>query len=155
MAVVVPNNNTDVKVEQNWDRYRVSVNDIEKQTGCKFFDQVPAAVAQTLKSRVDSENIPPLPSPHGFTLHNYGEIPMQVKSTLARKVSGTLDWFAPNKGYGFIKLAGGGKVFVHVRTAQTYLKPGKKLIFNVVEGTDGRRFADNVKAQATGAEGAL
>lgn len=55
-AVVMPNDQT---VTHGWAKYRVSAREVEKLTGYKFFDRVPAAVVEPLKAKVDDARIPP------------------------------------------------------------------------------------------------
>lgn len=55
IAVVMPNN---MKVSPSWAGYRTSVAHVEKLTGYKFFDKVPAAVIDPLKQQVDKVHIP-------------------------------------------------------------------------------------------------
>ena len=64
---------------------------------------------------------------------------------------GTVKWFNPTKGYGFIQPDSGGKdVFVHIsavqRAGMETLEEGQRLEFQVVPGRDGRTSADNIKA---------
>jgi endonuclease G, mitochondrial len=56
IGVVMPN---DMSVGAVWDGYRVSVASVEKLTGYKFFDKVPASVITPLKNKVDAATIPP------------------------------------------------------------------------------------------------
>jgi cold shock protein len=63
---------------------------------------------------------------------------------------GTVKWFNPTKGYGFIQPDSGGKdVFVHISAVQRAglesLDEGQRLEFQVVPGRDGRTSADNIK----------
>jgi CspA family cold shock protein len=56
--------------------------------------------------------------------------------------TGTVKWFNPERGYGFIGLANGGKdVFVHVsvleRSGLTGLSEGQSVVVDVVEGRKG------------------
>ena len=64
---------------------------------------------------------------------------------------GTVKWFNPTKGFGFIQPDSGGKdVFVHIsavqRAGMETLDEGQRLEFQVVPGRDGRTSADNIKA---------
>jgi endonuclease G len=56
IAVIMPN---DMSVGEEWGGYRVSVADVEKLTGYRFFDKVPAAIINPLKKKVDRLPIPP------------------------------------------------------------------------------------------------
>jgi endonuclease G len=55
IAVIMPNDQT---VGYDWSEYRVSVKDVEKLTGYKFFPKVPDEVAAAIKGRVDDVEIP-------------------------------------------------------------------------------------------------
>jgi cold shock protein len=62
---------------------------------------------------------------------------------------GTVKWFNPSKGFGFIEPEGGDKdVFVHIsvveRAGLSTLQEGQKIEFEVVSGRDGRPAADNL-----------
>ena len=64
---------------------------------------------------------------------------------------GTVKWFNPTKGYGFIQPDDGTKdVFVHIsaveRSGLGALKEGQKISFDVAKGKDGKVFADNLKS---------
>lgn len=61
---------------------------------------------------------------------------------------GTVKWFNPRKGYGFIGTSDGRDVFVHYSsiTAEGFktLEEGDAVTFDIVEGEKGPRAA-NVK----------
>ena len=59
--------------------------------------------------------------------------------------AGTVKWFNPVKGYGFIEPEEGGKdVFVHIsavqRAGMETLREGQKIQFEVVPGRDGKAY---------------
>jgi len=63
---------------------------------------------------------------------------------------GTVKWFNPSKGYGFIQPEDGNKdVFVHISALEqaglSTLNEGQKIEFDVTPGRDGRTSAENVK----------
>jgi CspA family cold shock protein len=65
---------------------------------------------------------------------------------------GTVKWFNPRKGYGFIAAADGNDVFVHYSsiTSDGYksLAEGDAVTFDIVQGEKGLR-AENVVPRAT------
>lgn len=63
--------------------------------------------------------------------------------------TGTVKWFNPTKGYGFIEPEDGGKdVFVHIsaveRAGLSTLAEGQKVSYELVENR-GRTAADNLQ----------
>lgn len=64
---------------------------------------------------------------------------------------GTVKWFNPAKGFGFIQPDDGSKdVFVHIsaveRAGLGTLKEGQKVQFDLAKGKDGKTSADNLKS---------
>ena len=64
--------------------------------------------------------------------------------------TGTVKWFNPTKGYGFIQPQGGGKdVFVHIsaveRAGLSSLNEGQTVEFELVTGRNGKASAENLK----------
>jgi endonuclease G len=55
IAILMPNDQT---VGFDWSKYRVSVKEIEKLTGYKFFPNLPEEIAAELKDKVDEVEIP-------------------------------------------------------------------------------------------------
>jgi CspA family cold shock protein len=62
---------------------------------------------------------------------------------------GTVKWFNPDKGYGFIAREEGDDVFVHFSEIQgegfKTLDEGQKVIFEVTTGQNGKLQATNVR----------
>jgi CspA family cold shock protein len=63
--------------------------------------------------------------------------------------TGTVKWFNPTKGYGFIQPQGGGKdVFVHISAVEkaglTTLNEGQQVEFDLVPSR-GKEAAENLK----------
>ena len=64
---------------------------------------------------------------------------------------GTVKWFNPTKGYGFIQPATGGKdIFVHISAVQkaglTSLNEGQTVEYEIVSNR-GKESADNLKVR--------
>ena len=65
--------------------------------------------------------------------------------------SGTVKWFNPQKGFGFIEPSDGGKdAFVHISAVEqagmSTLREGQKIEFELVPGRNGRSSAENLVA---------
>ncbi len=65
---------------------------------------------------------------------------------------GTVKWFNPQKGYGFIQPEDGSKdVFVHIsaveRSGMGSLHEGQKVSFEIERGRDGKISATKLHAQ--------
>ena len=66
-----------------------------------------------------------------------------------RMATGTVKWFNPTKGYGFIQPEDGSKdAFVHIsaveRAGLTTLVEGQKVQYELVQGRNGRASAENL-----------
>ena len=65
--------------------------------------------------------------------------------------TGTVKWFNPTKGYGFIQPQGGGKdVFVHIsaveRAGLSTLNEGQQIEYEIVANR-GKESAENLKVK--------
>ncbi len=64
-------------------------------------------------------------------------------------LTGTVKWFDPARGYGFIGPDGGGEIFVHlvavVEADLSILTEGQKVEYEVVSRPDGKTAAGNLK----------
>jgi len=63
---------------------------------------------------------------------------------------GTVKWFNPTKGFGFIETGDGSKdVFVHITAVQaaglTGLQEGQKVEYELASGNDGRSSAVDLR----------
>jgi len=63
--------------------------------------------------------------------------------------TGTVKWYDPYKGYGFIQPEDGSKdAFVHIsaieRAGETALKEGQKVSYELVTGRNGKPAAENL-----------
>ncbi|MBI2311282.1 MAG: cold-shock protein [Betaproteobacteria bacterium] len=64
--------------------------------------------------------------------------------------TGTVKWFNPSKGFGFIQPDDGSKdVFVHISAVQraglASLAEGQKVQYDLERGKDGKTSASNLK----------
>ncbi len=65
--------------------------------------------------------------------------------------TGTVKWFNPTKGYGFIEPEDGSKdAFVHISAVEqaglTGLREGQKVEYELVPGQNGKSSAENLVA---------
>ena len=63
--------------------------------------------------------------------------------------TGTVKWFNPTKGYGFIEPEDGSKdAFVHISAVEqaglTTLTEGQKIEYELVPGQNGKSSAENI-----------
>jgi CspA family cold shock protein len=63
--------------------------------------------------------------------------------------TGTVKWFNPSKGFGFIEPEDGSKdAFVHISAVEkaglSTLNEGQKVSYEVQEGQDGKSSAENL-----------
>jgi CspA family cold shock protein len=63
--------------------------------------------------------------------------------------NGTVKWFNPTKGFGFIEPEDGSKdAFVHIsaveRSGLSTLSEGQKVSYELVSGRDGKMAAENL-----------
>jgi CspA family cold shock protein len=65
--------------------------------------------------------------------------------------TGTVKWFNPQKGYGFIEPGDGSSdAFVHISAVEqaglSTLREGQKVEYELVPGRDGKSSAENLVA---------
>jgi CspA family cold shock protein len=65
--------------------------------------------------------------------------------------TGTVKWFNPSKGFGFIQADDGSKdVFVHISAVESAglstLNEGQKIEYELLKGRDGKMSAGNLKS---------
>lgn len=76
----------------------------------------------------------------GFMSEEGSASPDQEQGGTGRE-TGTVKWFNPSKGYGFIERAGGDDVFAHFSEIQAdgyrSLTEGQKVEFTVAQGDKG------------------
>lgn len=63
---------------------------------------------------------------------------------------GTVKWFNPTKGFGFIEPENGGKdTFVHIsaveRAGLSHISEGQRIEYELEEGRDGKSSAANLR----------
>jgi cold shock protein len=73
---------------------------------------------------------------------------LRTKDTFLK--TGTVKWFNPTKGYGFIQPDGGGAdAFVHIsaveRAGYDSLSEGQRVQYELVQGRNGKSSAENLK----------
>ncbi len=68
---------------------------------------------------------------------------------MSERITGTVKWFNPGKGYGFVSRDGGSDVFVHQSAIQSdgyrTLDEGQRVEFEIEPGPKGDK-AVNVRA---------
>ena len=66
--------------------------------------------------------------------------------------TGTVKWFNPQKGFGFIQGEDGKDVFVHIsaveRAGLKGLNENQKIVYELLAGRDGKTSAGNLKLLA-------
>ena len=74
--------------------------------------------------------------------------PVATGKKEATMAEGTVKWFNPEKGYGFISREDGDDIFVHFSEIQMdgykTLDEGQRVSFEVTEGANGKLQASNV-----------
>jgi cold shock protein len=79
----------------------------------------------------------------------FGRVALKETTTVA---TGTVKWFNPTKGYGFIQPQGGGgkDVFVHIsaveRAGLSTLNEGQQVEYEIVSNR-GKESAENLKVR--------
>jgi cold shock CspA family protein len=146
VAIKVPNENDTVKVEHDWGRYRVSVAELERETGLTFFSELPPQIASVIKNRVDTGAVP-VAEKHDWKPHNYGDNGQsQLKAMVGKQMSGRVKWYDSDKKYGFITLADGKDVYVNAANRLTSIARGEAVTLDVGLDQAGRTFAMQVRS---------
>jgi CspA family cold shock protein len=83
-------------------------------------------------------------------MHRLAIVYARRKLRRSEMPTGTVKWFNQTKGYGFIAPEDGGKdVFVHIsaveRAGLTGLTENQKIVFEMIEGRDGRTMAGDLR----------
>lgn len=75
-----------------------------------------------------------------------------VRRFRGRMANGTVKWFSPKKGYGFITMEDGQEVFVHYTAIDgngfRSLEQGERVRFEVAQGPKGLQASNVMRAQA-------
>ena len=78
--------------------------------------------------------------------------PAGLKNERHDMAQGTVKWFNPDKGYGFISREGGDDLFVHYSEIQMdgfkTLDEGQAVEFDITTGQNGKLQASNVRKLA-------
>jgi CspA family cold shock protein len=89
-------------------------------------------------------------------LRRVGSAALGAVKEAAVMASGTVKWFDPNRGYGFIRPEQGEDVFVHVSAVQASglqtLQEGQAVEFDIEQGRKGPQAA-NLRPQQANASG--
>ena len=91
-------------------------------------------------------------TPESFGFDNPETTPPSIPTNPATPPQGTVKWFNPDKGYGFIQPDDGNKdVFVHIKQVESAgmhsLNEGQKIAFDVVANPkNGKASAENLHA---------
>ena len=88
----------------------------------------------------------------GLAVHlAYVSALIELKRKAFHMAEGTVKWFNPDKGYGFISREDGDDLFVHFSEIQMdgfkTLDEGDKVAFEVTTGQNGKLQASNVVKQ--------
>src|ERR1700674_4018235 len=91
----------------------------------------------------DDDNYSP-PERSGFTQRESG--PRFDASPAGPPVQATVKWYNPEKGFGFVGLAGGGDAFLHVsvveRSGNSSVPPGASLEVRIGSGQKGQQVTE-------------
>ncbi len=131
--------------------------------------EIAAAAHFLTEERVHNDRNPRRPQRRGFDDDNYsppdrfGSTPRDSgprfeASPAGPTVQATVKWYNPDKGFGFVGLAGGGDAFLHVsvveRSGNSSIPPGATLEVRVGTGQKGHQVTEilNVDTSTAGQE---
>ncbi len=84
-------------------------------------------------------------------LQEKNKVRRKWSNTMSERLTGTVNWFSPSKGYGFIGREDGEDVFVHFSSIQMdgyrVLKQGQVVEFAVEEGPKGLQAAEVIPVE--------
>jgi CspA family cold shock protein len=98
----------------------------------------------------DDDNYSP-PESSGFTQRESGS--RSEASPAGPPVQGTVKWYNPDKGFGFVGLASGGDAFLHVsvveRSGNSTVPPGATLEVRIGSGQKGQQVTEILTVDAS------
>ena len=88
-------------------------------------------------------------SVYGWRGHEGALRPGSLQEVRGKMANGTVKWFSPKKGYGFITMEDGQEVFVHYSAIDgagfRSLEQGERVEFEVAQGPKGLQASNVAK----------